>query len=57
MYYKVTGKNRIRGAIGKHESFTEYVTADSPVKAAEEVREIRYNRGFDHVHIHKVELG
>ena len=57
MYYKVTGKNRLRGAIGKHENFTEFITAESPVKAANEVREIRYNRGYEHVSIRKVALG
>ena len=57
MYYKVTGKNRLRNAIGKHENFTEHVTAKSPVKAAEMVRDIRYDRGYEHVHIRKVEAG
>jgi len=49
--YNIEGTDRIVGAIGAFEKFSEPVTAESLSEAIEKARKQRYEKGREHVHV------
>jgi ribosomal protein L20A (L18A) len=49
--YKVVGTSRQCGAIGKMENFSENVTAENSINAADMARDAQYSKNREHVSI------